>query len=498
MAFPAFPRPIRLRARSSRRAFRSTLALALLVALAGCATNPVTGKRELNLVSESQEIAMGEEADKSVQAEYGVYDDPALTAYVDSIGQAMAKRSERPSLPWHFRVLDSPIVNAFALPGGYIYVTRGLLSVMNSEAQLAGVIGHEIGHVTARHSARQMTQQQMAQLGLGVGSILSERVAKYSGVASQGLGLLFLKFSRDHETEADMLGVRYATRAGYDPREIPATYETLAAVAARSGAGQLPTILQTHPDPGNRYQRTTTLADDAVTALAAADQKTLTVREGRLKKAVDGLVYGDDPRQGYSEGRAFYHPSLGFQMQWPASWTVQNGTGAVVAVAPSSGAASAARMQLTLVQSGDPAGYVRQLRAQQGIAGVDGANETIGGKTAWVGEVRTVDQQGATSALACAVVQRSATSSLQLLGVPSSLGTTFVETARSIRDIDAAKRTVTPRTIALARPKTGAPFSSFLTTLSNLGAPADEIAMINNLQKDERVTTGMQVKIVKK
>ena len=470
---------------------------ALVAGMTGCATNPVTGKRELSLVSESQEIAMGQASDKSVQAEYGLYNDPALAAYVDSIGQSLARHSERPSLPWHFRVLDSPVVNAFALPGGYVYVTRGLLSVMNSEAQLAAVMGHEVGHVTARHSARQMTEQQIAQLGLGLGSILSARVAQYSGAASQGLGLLFLKFSRDNETEADMLGVRYATRAGYDPREMPDTYVTLAAVAARGGAGRLPTILQTHPDPGDRFQRTTALASDAVAALPAATQRTLTIREVRLKQAVDGLVYGDDPRQGYSEGRAFYHPGLGFQMRWPESWTIQNGSTAVVAVAPAvAGATVTAQMQLSLVQSGDPAAFARQLATRQGVTAVNGNAEMIGGHAAWVGEIRATGAQGE-QVLQCAIVQRGATTSLEFLGAPSSISGAFGETARSVRDIDEARRRVTPKQIALARPLVGAPFTAFLATLSGLAAPADEIAMINNLSADERVTTRSIVKIVR-
>lgn len=478
---------------------RSILAAlgALLCITTGCATNPVTGKRELSLVSESQEIAMGEASDKSVQAEYGLYNDPALAAYVDSIGHALARNSERPSLPWHFRVLDSPVINAFALPGGYVYVTRGLLSVMNSEAQLAAVMGHEIGHVTARHSARQMTEQQIAQLGLGLGSILSARVAQYSGVASQGLGLVFLKFSRDNENEADMLGVRYATRAGYDPREMPDTYVTLAAVAARAGAGRLPTILQTHPDPGDRFQRTTALASDAVAALPAATQRTLTIREVRFKQAVDGLVYGDDPRQGYSEGRAFYHPGLGFQMRWPEGWTIQNGSTAVVAVAPAvAGGRPPAQMQLSLVQSGDPTAYVRQIATQQGVTAVNGNGETIGGHPAWVGEIRVTGTQGP-QILQCAIVQRTAASSLELLGTPSSISGAFGETARSVHDIDEAKRRVTPKKIALARPPTGASLSSFLATLTGLAAPADEIALINNLKPDERVTTRSIVKVVR-
>ena len=200
---------------------------------AGCARNPATGQLELSLVSEGQEVALGKQSDVAVQSEYGVYKDAGLAAYVDSVGQALAKRSERPDLEWHFRVLDSPVVNAFALPGGYIYVTRGLLSVMNSEAQLAAVIGHEIGHVTARHGARQLTRATLGQVGLAVGGILSKDIARYGSLAAQGLTLLFLKYSRDDENQADELGVRYATRANWDPREMPETFATLKAVSER-------------------------------------------------------------------------------------------------------------------------------------------------------------------------------------------------------------------------------------------------------------------------
>jgi predicted Zn-dependent protease len=211
------------------------VSLLFLLALTGCATNPATGQKEFSLVSEGQEVSMGQEGDKAVQAEYGVYDDPALNAYVDGIGKKLAAVSERPNLEWHFRVVDSPVVNAFALPGGYIYVTRGILAVCNSEAQIAGVLGHEIGHVTARHSARQITRSQLAQVGLGLGSIFVEGFSPYGQAASVGLQLLFLKYSRGDETQADELGVRYASRAGYDPREIPATYSALKRLAEKSG-----------------------------------------------------------------------------------------------------------------------------------------------------------------------------------------------------------------------------------------------------------------------
>src|SRR5205809_5248844 len=194
---------------------------ALAVFAAGCAVNPATGSRQLMLVSESQEIALGRDYDQQVAASVGIYPDSELQRYIQQFGARLAATSERPNLPWSFRVVDDPVVNAFTLPGGFIYVTRGILAHLNSEAELAGVVGHEIGHVTARHSASQMSKQQLAQIGLVVGTIASPEFARYAGVASAGLGVLFLKFSRDDESQADHLGLRYMRRAAYDPREMP-------------------------------------------------------------------------------------------------------------------------------------------------------------------------------------------------------------------------------------------------------------------------------------
>ena len=202
---------------------RASLTLVLVLATA-CATNPVTGKRELSLMSEAQEIQIGQSQDAEVRREMGVYRDPALQDYVSTIGLRLARASERPDLPWHFTVVDSPAVNAFALPGGYIYITRGIMPFLENEAQLAGVLGHEIGHVTARHASQQYSRATGAQLGLIFGSILLPQTRPLAQLGESGLGLLFLKYSRDNETQADELGVGYATRAGYDPRVIPTTY----------------------------------------------------------------------------------------------------------------------------------------------------------------------------------------------------------------------------------------------------------------------------------
>src|SRR5256884_74723 len=235
---------------------RFPLALLLAVAVAaGCAVNPATGSRQLMLVSESQEIALGRDYDKEVVASIGLYPDSALQGWIQQFALRLAATSARPNLPWPFRVVDDPVVNAFALPGGFIYVTRGILAHLNSEAELAGVVGHEIGHVTARHSASQMSKQQLAQLGLAVGAIASPELGRYAGLASQALGVLFLKYSRDNESQADELGLRYLRRGAYDPREMPHVFEMLTRVSEAQGGGRVPEWLATHPNPENRRGR---------------------------------------------------------------------------------------------------------------------------------------------------------------------------------------------------------------------------------------------------
>ena len=206
-----------------------------LLFLTSCAVNPATGAREFMLVSESQEIALGRESDPAVTAQYGLVDDPELQAYVSRLGQSIAEVSERPSLPWSFKVVDDPIVNAFALPGGFIYVTRGILLHFDSEAELMGVLGHEVGHVTARHGASQMSRQQLQMGLLGAGAIFSETVRTYGALAMQGMQLLNLSYSRGDESESDRLGLRYISRLGYDADAMIGVFEMLAQDGGRGG-----------------------------------------------------------------------------------------------------------------------------------------------------------------------------------------------------------------------------------------------------------------------
>src|SRR5881394_1818025 len=223
------------------------------IAASGCAVNPATGKNQLMLLSEDQEIAMGRQADSAVVTTIGLYADPVWQRYIQQFGARIAASSERPNLPWTFRVVDDPAVNAFAIPGGFVYVTRGLLTHVTNEAQLATVMGHEIGHVTARHTAHEMSREELANVGLVVGSIASSAIAKYAGLASQAMGLMFLKFSRENENTADALGVRYSSRANYDSRQMDSVMAMLDRIESGSG-GRLPEWLATHPNPGNRIQ----------------------------------------------------------------------------------------------------------------------------------------------------------------------------------------------------------------------------------------------------
>jgi predicted Zn-dependent protease len=290
--------------------------LALFLTAFGCAVNPVTGKRELSLISEQEEITLGRQSDADIRLQYGVYDDPALNVYLEGVGKALVPHTHRPSLDYHFAVLDTPVVNAFAVPGGYIYLTRGILALMGSEAEMAVVLGHELGHVNARHSVRRMSEMMLVQAGLAVGSALSETFAEISGLAGVGIQLLFLKFSRDDEFQADSLGVEYSRKGAYNPGEMIGFFASLEKLGDLSGGRSLPGFLSTHPLTKDRIQK--------VRMMLAASDQTLARKDRSYLQELSGVVYGDDPRQGFVEGQAFYHPELTFTFTVPEGWTVRN------------------------------------------------------------------------------------------------------------------------------------------------------------------------------
>jgi len=343
---------------------RTLCTAALAAALAACAVNPATGKRQFSLVSKDDEVAMGQEEAQKVAASMPILQNQPVQDMVKRVGMEMAKSSERPELPWSFTVLDDPVVNAFALPGGPIFITRGIITNMNSEAELASVLGHEIGHVTARHSASQMSKQQLASMGLGVASVISPTAAQYAGVAEQGLGLLMLKYGRDDETQADGLGYRYMTRARWDPREAVKMFQMLMKTSGTDKEGQPPAWMSTHPDPGDRAER----AAARLKELNANNVNLDTLRRNREQflRAIDGLSYGENPRDGFFRGSTFYQPDLALQITFPDGWQTANQPQVVAAREPE----GKALVQVQAAKGANPTEAARAFFNNQGFSSV--------------------------------------------------------------------------------------------------------------------------------
>jgi predicted Zn-dependent protease len=454
-----------------------------------CATNPATGKHEISLVSESQEIQMGQQYAQQVVKSMGVYDDKKVQDYVTRLGMAIATTSERPQLPWAFYVMDDPTVNAFALPGGSIFITRGILTHMNDEAELVGVLGHEIGHVTARHSVQQMTRQQIAQIGLGVGSILSSEVAQYAGLASQGLGVLFLKYGRDAESQADMLGFKYMVRENYDPHAMAAMFTTLQRVSRLEGAGDIPEWESTHPDPGNRIEATMKRLD------------TLSVPASKLHYGRDeylpilaGMTYGEDPRQGYIEGNTFYHPGLRFKLDLPSGWQAQNTPEALAAVSPQQDA----MFQLTAPGRGAPDEAAKQFFGQEGIQSSDVKSSPVNGNPAVSGLFQAQTEQGAVQGVVAFVKYGELT--YRLLGYTpagklQAHEKTFRSTIGSFSELkDKARLEVTPFQVELVKVDREMTVTEFNKQHPST-IPVERVAVVNGLDTPgDRIAAGTTFK----
>lgn len=320
-----------------------SLAAALLL---GCATveNPVTGQSERTVMDEQAEIAEGRKAHEQVLAEYGEYKDARLQAYVSELGQRLASHSHRSHLEWHFTVVDSAEINAFALPGGYVYVTRGIMAYMDSEADLAGVMGHEIGHVAARHGAQRATRQQTAGLGVLAATILGV-VLEGQGVSgagdlasqvSQGVAAGYIaSYSREQESQADQLGAEYLARINYNPRnmvdviQVLKNQERFAADQARAEGrepAQQPSWLASHPSNDQRLRD--------ITQIAGQYQGSYSSDEGRARylQAIGGLPFGESRDQGLTRGRHFFHEPLGIALTAPVGWKIQNSADAIALV----------------------------------------------------------------------------------------------------------------------------------------------------------------------
>ncbi|TVR64361.1 MAG: peptidase M48 [Gemmatimonadales bacterium] len=458
--------------------------------LTGCAVNPVTGQRQFVLFTESQEIELGREADRDIVAQLGIYDDPELAAWLDDMGQRMAAGSERPHLPWTFRILDDPTINAFALPGGYIYMTRGILTHLNSDAEVAGIVGHEIGHVTARHGVVRVSRAQIAQLGLGLGMILAPDLQPFGEVAGAGLQLLFLRNSRDAEREADDLGLRYMTELDYDPRAVARVFEMLGRASGAEDGDRIPGFLSTHPDPGERrgtiLERTT--GDDPELTGSRDD------RDGYLQR-LQGMTFGEDPRQGYFRQSVFYHPELAFRLDFPSGWRTANTRSEVQGVSPEQDAV----LLLGFVDEASPRAARDQFMRGEGMTEVSRSDAAIDGLDAATADFR-ISQDGQDFRGRVLFI-RHGDATYRVLGYArqaawGARGEAINRAVVSFRRVtDPAILGVQPRRIELVRTDTEMTFEGFVQRYPST-VPADVVGVVNGLRPGQVIPAGTLLKRV--
>ncbi|HSD53876.1 MAG TPA: M48 family metalloprotease [Burkholderiales bacterium] len=321
---------------SVRRPILLAAAAAAAALAAACASNPATGGADVVTMSEKKEIEIGREMHPKVLQQYGRYNDERLQAYVNEIGQRLAAKGERPGITWTFTVLDSEETNAFALPGGYIYITRGIMSYLNSEAELAAVLGHEIGHVTARHAVRQQAGATAAGVGATLIGILTGS-GGLANIASVGSQALIAGYGRDMELEADELGARYISNVGYDSDSMIDVVRLLKnqemfEIQRAREEGREPRVYHgvfaSHPDNDTRLKEVVASAGKVT-----ADEKRPDNRDLYLSR-ITGLPVGPSEAQGVTRGTRFYHLDMGFTVAFPSGWLVQNQPAKLVSATP--------------------------------------------------------------------------------------------------------------------------------------------------------------------
>ena len=481
------------------RALRPGATAALILTIAACATNPATGKKEFSLMSEAQEIELGKNMDGEIRREMGVYEDAELQRYVESVGMRLARASQRPNLPWHFTVVDEPAINAFALPGGYIYLTRGILPFLHDETQLAGVLGHEIGHVTARHSAQQYTKATTAGIGVQLLSIFVPEARPFQNLTETALGVLFLKHGRDDELQADRLGVDYTAKTGWDPRGVGGMLRTLARIDEASGSRRgVPNWLSTHPAPADRVEKVQSyIAEAGVRPVGTSG--TATADAGGFLRRVDGLVFGDSPSQGVVRGNTFLHPDLRLSIAFPQGWEIQNSKQQVLAKAPD-------RNDFMLLQLvPNPSGSIEQLArgsmANAGFQQVNGNRVNVNGLDAYVGTYQgQLEGLGNVVTLAAHIVHERNVYLFAGLAPPEEyqgVQRQFSQSIQSFRELsrqDAAN--IRPNRVDLYTVRPGDTWQGLAERGGDVNVKPATLAIMNNYEPNQQPRPGDRIKII--
>lgn len=487
------------------------LLLPVLLLSSGCVTvgeSPVTGTTRAYGYSWEEELRIGRESDQQIVAQYGAYEDEELSAYITELSESVLqhshlRREETPEkfrdIEFTFRVLNSDVVNAFALPGGYVYFTRGLLAHMNNEAQLAVVIGHEIGHVAARHASQRAVQQQAGQLLLVGGAVAGQELFGVSAQSIMNLGgtaaqLLFLSYSRGNERESDELGVEYAAMAGFDASEGSAFFETIQRLTEKSGGG-LPNHLSSHPDPGNREQRMQELSERWRNQGYSQDER----NEQRYMEMIEGMVIGKNPREGYVADGMFFHPEMRFQFPVPAGWGVQNEARQVIMFDEEQRGVSVFALASN---AGSARAAVEQFTGQEGINVIGSEQTTVNGLTAYRSEATATDSNDSTLRILVQAVEFDG-NVYRVLNYSSTddyanFENDFQLIVNGFAGITNTSRlSIQPTRVEVIRADRTGSFQSFLPDESVFprGMDAEAFAILNQVTLDETITRGQRLKI---
>jgi predicted Zn-dependent protease len=495
-----------IRISESRTILSAALLIGAAVTLGGCATqtSPATGRQFYSSMGTQQEASVGAEEHPKILAEFGgAYEEkPNLNAYVTQLGNAVAKNAERKDVEYTFTVLNTEEINAFALPGGYVYITRGLLTLANNEAEVAGVLGHEIGHVNARHTAERMGQTQKAQIGAAVAQILGQVVGgdtggQLAGAAANEIGADYLgHYSQQQEFEADSLGVRYLTKARYDPQAMASFLDSLnnethleARIAGNEAAADAYSMKQSHPRTPDRVQRAIAEADVPV--------EDPIVNRDRLLQQIDGMAWGPDPRDGVIKGATFIHPGLKFAFDAPSGMKLKNSPDAVV------GQSDNAAMIFDLAPAA-PSGALAQYVAsqwQEGAKVSDVQSFQVNGMEAATGIAKGAINDTPV-AIRMVAIRQSAKVVYRFLYAtpPSSFNTMdkqFIASAQSFREISAEEASgYAPKRIRVVTVKEGDTVASLSQQMQVDDDPAGWFTVLNHLAANAQLQPGQKVKLI--
>lgn len=488
---------------------RNTVLLAIsVIFLSFCVVqrSPVTGSKRAYGYSWEQELKIGKEADQQIQQQYGIYDDEELLNYVKEVGQEvlsvshMRREDTDPKYrqtEFHFRVLNSPVVNAFALPGGYVYVTRGLLAHLENEAQLAVVLGHEIGHVAARHASQRAFEQQLGQIALIGGAVAGEELLGVPGqsvlqLGSQAAQFLFLSYSRDDERESDRLGVEYAAMKNYEAEDGAGFFSALNRISKQSGQS-IPDWQSTHPDPA---ERASTIPELAQKWRDKGYEQNIEDTDEFMQK-IDGIIYGNNPREGFAEEGTFYHPDLKFRFNYPSDWQVVNQPTLVGIVNKEQDAVSV--MQID-GKSQSPQASVTEYVSQDGFS-VKSQNKTRNnGLNAYEAVASATTEDGTPYRFYVYAVSYGGNIyrfvSYCVADKFANYLSSFENTSNSFASLtDQRILDIQPVRLQTTKADNPASFSTFLPNTLPLELKAEDIAIANQIELNETVEAGSWIKI---